>query len=186
MSKILLINVDSKIPNLALEKLRVFYEQRGDKVYRENDREDSLPFIDVYDKIYVSCVFDYNKHRCRKWRGIAEIGGSGYSLKKRLPSKVEKIKPKINLGFATRGCIRNCPFCIVPKKEGKIRVVGDLYDLWDGQTRDILFLDNNILAAPEHFFKISSQLKKENLRVDFKQVIDHSIMTDIICKEIFS
>jgi len=183
--KILLVNVDSKIPNLALEKLRVYYEQRGDKVYQIKDRS-LLPFIDVYDKIYVSCVFDYNKHRCRKWESIAEIGGSGYSLKKCLPSKIERIKPKINFGFTTRGCIRNCSFCIVPEKEGKIYIVGDVYDLWDGQSEDVVIMDNNILAAPEHFFKISDQLKKENLRVDFNQGLDHRLLTDEICNELFS
>jgi len=183
--KILLVNVDSKIPNLALEKLRVYHEQRGDKVYQIKDRS-LLPFIDVYDKIYVSCVFDYNKHRCRKWESIAEIGGSGYSLKKCLPSKIERIKPKINFGFTTRGCIRNCSFCIVPEKEGKIYIVGDVYDLWDGQSEDVVIMDNNILAAPEHFFKISDQLKKENLRVDFNQGLDHRLLTDEICKELLS
>lgn len=183
--KILLVNVDSVIPNLALEKLRVYHEQQGDKVTKIKDKS-LLPFVDVYNKIYVSCVFDYNKHRCRKWRGIGEVGGSGYSLKKCLPNKIEKIKPKINLGFTTRGCIRNCPFCIVPRKEGKIHPVGDIYDLWDGQAKDIILMDNNILAAPEHFFKISSQLKKENLCVDFNQGLDHRLLTDKICEELCS
>ena len=113
--RILLVNVDSVIPNLALEKLRIYYERQGDKVTLIKD-ETLLPFIDAYEQIYVSCVFDYNKHRCRKWRGLADIGGSGYSLKKQLPVEIEKIKPKINIGFATRGCIRNSYFYIVPKK----------------------------------------------------------------------
>lgn len=183
--KVLLVNIDSKIPNLALEKLRVYYEERDAKVYQMKDKS-ILPFTDVYDKIYVSCVFDYNKHRCKKWEGVAEIGGSGYSLKKCLPSKIDRIKPKINLGFATRGCIRNCPFCIVPTKEGRIRIVGDVYDLWNRQGQDIVFMDNNILAAPDHFFKICKQLKKEKLKVDFNQGLDHRLLTGRICKELFS
>ena len=183
--KILLVNIDSKIPNLALEKIRVYHEQQGHKVYQIKDRS-LLPFIDAYDKIYVSCVFDYNKHRCRKWESIAEIGGSGYSLKKCLLSKIERIKPKINFGFTTRGCIRNCSFCIVPEKEGKIYIVGDVYDLWDGQSEDVVIMDNNILAAPEHFFKISDQLKKEDLKVDFNQGLDHRLLTNKICKELLS
>jgi len=187
MRKILLVNVDSTIPNLALEKLRVYYERKGDKVTKVKDESARiLPFIDGYNKIYVSCVFDYNKHFCKKWEGIANIGGSGYSLKKCLPVKIEQIKPKINFGFTTRGCIRNCYFCIVPEKEGGIHVVGDIYDLWDGEGKDITLLDNNILAAPEHFFKISKQLKKENLRVDFNQGLDHRLLTNRICKELFS
>ena len=183
--RILLVNVDSVIPNLALEKLRIYYERQGDKVTLIKD-ETLLPFVDAYEQIYVSCVFDYNKHRCRKWRGLADIGGSGYSLKKHLPAVIEKIKPKINLGFATRGCIRNCYFCIVPEKEGKIHIVGDIYDLWDGKGKDIILLDNNTLAIPKHFFKISKQLKKENLKVDFNQGLDHRLLTNKICKELFS
>lgn len=183
--KILLVNVDSKIPNLALEKLRVYYEERGSKVYQIKDKS-LLPFLDIYDRIYVSCIFDYNRYHCKKWEGVAEIGGSGYSLEKHLPIKIEKIKPKINLGFTTRGCVRKCPFCIVPKKEGGIHIVGDIYDLWNGQSRDILLLDNNILAVPDQFFKISNQLKEENLRVDFNQGLDHRLLTEQICEELFS
>jgi len=176
------------IPNFALEKLRVYYEQKGNKVTKiKDDSARILPFfIDNYNKIYVSCVFDYNKHFCKKWEGIADIGGSGYNLKKVLPVEIEKIKPKMNFGFTTRGCIRNCPWCIVPEKEGNIYVVGDIYDLWDGQNKDILIMDNNTLAAPKHFFKIAKQLKKENLRVDFNQGLDHRLLTDKICRELFS
>ena len=185
--RILLVNVDSKIPNLAIEKLRVYHEAQNDEVSLIKDTSSILPlFVHNYDKIYVSCVFDYNKHFCKKWEGIAEIGGSGYSLKKCLPPEVEQIKPKINLGFTTRGCIRNCPFCIVPKKEGKIRIVGDVYDLWDGKTKNITIMDNNILASPEHFFKVSEQIKKENLTVDFNQGLDHRLLTPKICKVLLS
>ncbi len=185
--KILLVNIDSIIPNFALEKIRVFHEQKGDMVIKKKDEfAIVLPFIDSYDKIYVSCIFDYNKHFCKKWEGIAEIGGSGYNLKKILPPKIEKIKPKINLGFTTRGCIRNCSFCIVPQKEGKIHAVANIYDIWDGKSKDILLMDNNILALPKHFFKIVEQIKKEKLRVDFNQGLDYRLLTDRICEELFS
>ena len=185
--KILLVNVDSKIPNLALEKIRIFYEQKGDNVVMMKDKPaKGLPFIHDYNKIYVSCVFDYNKYLCKKWEGIAEIGGSGYSLKKKLPPKIEEINPKINMGFMTRGCIRNCSFCIVPEKEGKIHAIADIYDIWDQKSRELLLMDNNILALPEHFFKISKQLKKEKLKVDFNQGLDFRLLTDRICKELFS
>ena len=179
--KILLINIDSTIPNLALEKIRLYYQQRGDEII------DNLPLFSMQaDKIYVSCVFDYNKHLCKDWENKAEIGGSGYDIVKKLPLEIEQIKPHINLGFATRGCIRKCPFCIVPRKEGRIYIEGDIYDLWDGKSKLITLLDNNILALPDHFMKISSQLKKEKLVVDFNQGLDFRLLTDEICKELFS
>jgi len=187
MRKILLVNVDSVIPNFALEKLRVYYERKGDKVTKIRDESARiLPFVNCYNKIYVSCVFDYNKHSCKKWEGVADIGGSGYDLRKCLPAKIERIKPKMNFGFTTRGCIRNCSWCIVPRKEGWIRPVGDVYDIWDGQGRSIVLMDNNILALPKHFLKICRQIKKENLVVDFNQGLDHRLLTDEICQELLS
>jgi len=178
--RILLIDIDSKIPNFALKKIEKYHKDRGDEVVWNNElmRYSS-------DKVYVSCIFDWNKPKCDEWRGC-EIGGSGYSLEITLPKEIEEIKPRINMGFTTRGCIRNCYFCIVPKKEGKIRVVGDLYNIWDGKSREITILDNNILALPEHFKLICSQIRKEKLLVDFNQGLDHRLLTNELCKELIS
>jgi hypothetical protein len=179
--QILLIDIDSKIPNLALHKIAKYHTDLGDTIIWNN------PLMQyTSDKIYVSCVFDWNKDKCIEWEGKAEIGGSGYSLKNILPEAIESIKPKINLGFTTRGCIRHCKFCIVPEKEGMVRAVADIYDIWDGKSKEIILLDNNILALPDHFFKIASQLKKEKLKVDFNQGLDHRLLTDEIAKELIS
>jgi len=190
MKNIVLVNMDSKMTNLALKKLQIFHEQQGDKVRQIKDNEETvLPYpliVSDADKIYVSCIFDWNKPRCKKWEGLAEIGGSGYSLTTELPPEIDSIKPHINMGFTTRGCIRKCPWCIVPEKEGKVHVVGDIYDLWDGKGKTIIVMDNNILALPEHFLTIAKQLKKENLMVDFNQGLDHRLLTNQICQELFS
>ena len=155
--KVLLINIDSKIPNLALKKIEKYHLDRGDEVIW------NFPLMPV-DKTYVSIIFDWNKEQAKQYPN-AEIGGSGYDLKKTLPSEIERIKPRINIGFTTRGCIRKCPFCIVPEKEGKIRVVGDIYDIWDGQSKEIELLDNNIMGIEKHFVKIWGQIKKEKLKL---------------------
>lgn len=175
--RILLINIDSTKPNLALKKIEKYHKDRGDKVTWD------FPLMtDHADKIYVSVIYTWNKDKCKEWEGRAEIGGSGYDLKKVLPPEIEKVKPRINWGFTTRGCIRNCPFCVVPEKEGGIKVVGDIYDIWDGAAEKITLLDNNILALPDHFFKICNQLKKENLRVDFNQGLDCRLLTEKVAQ----
>jgi len=173
----MLINIDSRIPNLALHKIALYHQQAGDEVFWD------IPLIRV-DKVYVSCVFDWNKDKCKQWEEVAEIGGSGYDLVRVLPDKIEDIKPKINLGFTTRGCIRKCPFCIVPRKEGYIRATGDIYDIWDGKSKEVVLLDNNILALPEHFKKICSQIRESKIKVDFNQGLDHRLLTQDIIDEL--
>jgi len=58
------------------------------------------------------------------------------------------------------------------KKEGKTRVVAEISDIWDGVSKDIVLLDNNIFALPNHFEKIYKQLLINKLRVDFNQGLD--------------
>ncbi len=51
------------------------------------------------------------------------------------------------MGFLTRGCPHRCPFCLVPKKEGNVRLASDLDGLLQGRKKLIL-LNDNILAHP--------------------------------------
>ena len=178
--KILLIDIDSKIPNLALKKIEKYHIDRGDEVIWNNEL-----FQYSVDKTYVSIIFDWNKSKAKQFVN-AEIGGSGYDLHKNLPPEIDKIKLKINWGFTTRGCIRKCYFCIVPEKEGYINAVGDIYDFWDKKSKKLVIMDNNILALPEHFKKICFQIRKENLRVDFNQGLDHRLLTKDLCRELLS
>lgn len=181
--KILLIDIDSKIPNLALKKIEKYHTDKGDEIIW------NMPiFRNVVDKIYVSCIFKKNRDKCREWENDPKVlvGGSGFDLKTVLPNEIEAVKPHINLGFTTRGCIRHCGFCIVPEKEGKIRPVGDLLDLWDGKAKDVVLMDNNILALPEHFKMICKQARDNKIRADFNQGLDHRLLTNEICKELTS
>jgi hypothetical protein len=69
-------------------------------------------------------------------RDRIEIGGSGYSISKRLPDEVEACFPDYGvyghtlyaLGFLTRGCNKRCAFCIVPAKEGRLKLQTASFD----------------------------------------------------------
>lgn len=189
--KVLIINIDSVSfnftskqisnapPNIALEKIAKYHTGKGDEVIRD------FPLAKTFvDKIYVSCIFTKNKHLCDEWEGIAEIGGTGYDIKKKLPDEIESIELRINYGFTTRGCIRKCKFCFVPEKEGGMHIVADLYDIWDGKSKEVIFFDNNILALPKHFKLICKQARGNNLRIDFNQGLDIRLLTDDIAQEI--
>jgi len=151
----------------------MFYEQEGEEV------RNYLPLsYGQYDKIFCSSIFTFSDKSYVTDDMIC--GGSGFDLTTVLPSGIENMKPKINIGFTMRGCIRDCPFCIVPQKEGKVRVVGDIYDFWDRESWTITILDNNILALPDHFLEICNQIRDNSLAVDFNQGLDARLITDEI------
>ncbi len=168
-------NLEPKYTNIALEKIKLFYSTHNEKVRDYNPLEHLL-----FDKIYCSSIFTFTDKSYVTDDMIC--GGSGFDLTTTLRPEIEAMKPKINIGFTTRGCIRNCPFCIVPEKEGNIQVVGDIYDFWDRESKELVILDNNILALPRHFKAICDQIKNEKLMVDFNQGLDHRLLNGEIAK----
>lgn len=80
--------------------------------------------------------------------------------------------------FTSRGCIRSCPFCVVPKVEGKIRsVVTDVENYVYPGYKKVILWDNNFLASPE-WKKAIINLKDTGLKIDFNQGLDARLITD--------
>lgn len=178
MARIGLAQVDGKWANLALMKLSAFHKAKGDTV------EWYSPLFPS-DVVYASKTFVFTPDDSYLPADCIR-GGTGYDMTVKLPDEVESCFPDYSLypaidyaiGFTTRGCIRNCSFCFVPRKEGKLRIVGDLYDFWSGQQKVIL-LDNNLTAAPmSHFEKIIGQLATERALVDFSQGLDIRLLNE--------
>jgi len=80
--------------------------------------------------------------------------------------------------FTSRGCIRNCPFCVVPKLEGKICSADiSIKDyIYPGHKKIILW-DNNFLASPR-WKESTNELKEIGLWVDFNQGLDARLVDD--------
>lgn len=63
-------------------------------------------------------------------------------------------------GYTTRGCVNNCSFCAVPKIEGKLDYSNDIYNQVTrireryGDKKNLLLLDNNVLALDEEKLSI--------------------------------
>jgi hypothetical protein len=171
--KIGLLNLEWPLRNLALDKIRCYYESQRHHV------EEYFPLAhSSYDKIYCSSIFSFTDKS--EVPPGAICGGSGFSLKKKLPKEIDAMKPRNNYGFCSRGCPRKCPWCVVPRKEGKPRVEADLYDIWDGKSREVTFFDNNILALPEHFAYVCDQAQHEKVRIDFNQGLDWRLVSEDI------
>lgn len=80
--------------------------------------------------------------------------------------------------FTSRGCIRNCPFCVVPKIEGKMRsVISEVENYIYPTHKKVILWDNNFLASPE-WKKTIMNLKETGLKIDFNQGLDARLIDD--------
>lgn len=182
--KIGLIDVDGHhYPNLALMKLSAWHKARGDTV-------EWWWGWGQYDRVYMSKVFDETyTPDIPEPLNVKEIikGGTGYGLDNKLPEEVEHIYPDYSIyheltkdtayGFLTRGCPRGCHFCVVAEKEGCGSVkVANLSEWWRGQ-RNIVLMDPNILACPDHM-ELLGQLADSKAWVDINQGLDCRLLTE--------
>lgn len=183
--KVLLVDTDSTIPNLALMKLSAWHKNQGDQVGF------NIPDPDI---VYASVIFKKNKHLVDGLKlyypdAKVVVGGSGYDLFSKLPTEMEYICPDYSLydmnysiGFTSRGCVRKCYFCIVPIKEGK-------YEPWqmpEGFVRHdkVKLLDNNWYANEDWFFKTSQWFIDHNVAVDVTQGMDLRLLTSEIAERL--
>lgn len=158
--KIGLIDVDShNFPNLALMKISSYHKRNGDSV--------EMATLGHYDKLYVSKLFDFSDLNLNTLITADEtiIGGSGYDLNINLPPEIEICDPDysiypmydFSLQFYSRGCIRNCSFCIVRQKEGYIKAVKPMALNPNGNRIEVL--DNNFFANPEWMFAVNDLIR---------------------------
>ena len=122
-----------------------------------------------------------------------------YSILKQIESEYDYPVKDAYFGYASRGCVRKCHFCGVPKLEGGqrdgmsiselIRRISKKYD----EKRDLLLMDNNITASARYKdiiaeirdsgFEKGAKLQRNNRllrrRVDFNQGVD----ARILCKD---
>lgn len=181
-----LISVDDhNFPNLALMKISAWEKSQGNQV------EWAIPLLQ-YNKVYMAKVFTFTPD-FDTYINAKEIirGGTGYDLENKLPDYIENMCPDYTIypqykeayGFMTRGCPNNCPFCIVPKKEGlKSCKVADLDQFWKGQ-KEIKLCDPNLLAC-KNKIDLLDQLIESKAKVDFTQGLDIRFMTEEITEKI--
>lgn len=171
----------TNFPNLALMKLSAYHKSIGDNVEWWN------PLL-TYDLVYSSKVFTFTPE-CQYLPENTIKGGTGYGIMDELPQEIDNMFPDYSIypkcdyaiGFLTRGCIRHCPWCIVPKKEGEIRPYQSWREIKRPDSRDIVFMDNNVLACPWGLLEIEDMIG-EDVRVDFNQGLDARLITDDVAK----
>ena len=180
-----LVDYDGRIENLALMRASTYHKQRGDKVILK--RGDAYPELwDTPDLLYISCIFKWNGAAASRlaegWGDIALLGGTGVDIARQLPPEIATCPPDYSLygrdraiGFISRGCIRNCPWCVVPRKEGKLHRVATAAEVV-GDHKEALLLDNNFLALDGHEADLK-WLIEHRPAIDFNQGLDARLVT---------
>ena len=185
-----LVQLDGKIPNLALMKLAHWHRARGDEITFTYSPQPSLMEPRHYDRVYGSAIFDYSAKRVAELRDAypqAIIGGTGsggpldFTVEDLLGvAEYECYDYSIcpaypwSMGFTQRGCRLSCPFCVVPRKEGRPKPVNTIADIWrPGTERFVVLLDNDFFGQPKADWQARlDELVRGGYRVCFSQGIN--------------
>lgn len=198
-----------RFPNLACMKISSFYKAQGHDVRLLTSYDN----VDNYDKVFVSKVFTdtFVPEKIMNHSNV-EYGGTGFFYDKAapLPHEIEHTMPDYHLyddfvqgllndgvnpkelqyytdfsiGFATRGCIRGCSFC-VNKNYKKCSLHSPISEFLDVNRKYICLLDDNVFACQD-WSVIFETLNATGKRFQFKQVLDERLLTDDKCDVLFN
>lgn len=133
-------------------------------------------FIPEHDEVHVSCTFTWDKKESEwlafQWEGATnkpvKLGGPAYNS----PAEefVQGLYMKSNIIFTSRGCNNNCPWCCVPRLEGKIKELPIVQGNW--------IQDNNFLqTSRSHKEKVFDMLKTQK-QICFKGGLEADLFDD--------
>ena len=143
-----------------------------------------LPDWRDVDEVHVSVTFTWDLSEGKRlamawgqWHPTVVLGGPAYS------SRCERFIPgvyvKPGVVFTSRGCNNQCPWCLVPEREGKLHEIADF-------PSGRVIQDNNYLqCSNEHRHRVFQMLEAEK-DVEFTGGLDPRLLTDKIADEIRS
>jgi hypothetical protein len=176
--------------------------------------DNRLPDVGAFDEIWITTVFTFDipysvgmvreaKNRCN----VVRVGGVAASLLPKyfedegvivhqgLIPDAEKFSPDYDLlgkvpeysiSHTSRGCIRKCKFCMVPKLEPIFGERGGWVDDIHPGAKKILFFDNNWLAKDfsdlqADILKLRHLVEEGRINsIDFNQGLDARLVTEEI------
>lgn len=181
-----------RFPNLVCMKLSGYHKDNDHNVVFKRDYNSLKDF----DKVYIAKVFTDTPidEGILKLSNV-EYGGTGFFYDKAVPLsyEVEHHKPDYSIypehkdysiGFLTRGCFRQCPFC-VNKHYKNVQAHSPLEEFLDDNRKKICLLDDNFLGYPK-WEELLLQLQATGKRFVFKQGLDGRLLTPRKCELLFA
>lgn len=205
----LLYRPRQRFPNLACMKISGFYKREGHRTELIQDYKE----IRRYDRLFLFKVFTdtYVPNEILQLENLT-YGGTGFYYDKAppLPEEMEhgmpdyelyqdyiqgKMQPgkskaaykfytDYSIGFLTRGCFRQCEFCV--NKNSKRSVpASPLEEFMDSSRKKLCFLDDNFLACRE-WERLLDSVLETGKRFQFRQGLNLRIMQESQMKKLFS
>lgn len=132
-----------------------------------------LPPADLPVKISVTFTWDVDEGRRLAWawrqffRDV-ELGGPAFADPGGEFTPGMFLKPDVTI--TSRGCPRNCPWCYVPGREGKIRELKTIHP-------GTIVQDNNLLACSRpHIIKVFEMLRAQGKGITFLGGLDARLL----------
>jgi hypothetical protein len=194
--RVLLLQLDGKLPNIALMRIAAHYS--GHEVVLRHGGERNL-WDSAWDRVYASSIFQKSApavQRVLREHPQAIIGGTGVDLTTTLEQHGITTKDqdysiypefRASIGFTQRGCRLKCSFCVVPKKEGAVRQELTIAELWRGGPwpRELHLLDNDFFGQPNWRERIQ-EIRDGGFKVSFNQGINARCLTEEAAEAIAS
>ena len=197
-----------RFPNLVCMKLSAYHKIGGADVFLKTDYD----HLELFDKVFISKVFtDTPIDDTILNLENVQYGGTGffYDTAPKLPDEIEHIYPDYHLydewvaqqiqngvkpielkyytdysiGFMTRGCFRQCQFC-VNRNYKQVTPHSPLEEFHDVTRPKICLLDDNFFGL-SCWRDLLKELQSTNKPFQFKQGLDERLLTDKKCQMLF-
>lgn len=190
--KVRLLQLDGKLPNVALMRAAAHHQALGHEVefafIGTVSAAEAQPDADL---TYASLIFEKTRpvaEALRRQLPKALIGGTGWDVASRLEDfgvttemSDYSIYPsyRFSIGFTQRGCRLKCGFCVVPKKEGAVKENQTVAEIWRGppHPRNLVLLDNDFFGQPRWAARIH-EIRTGGFKVNFCQGINARMLND--------
>jgi len=134
------------------------------------------------DEIHVSCTFTWDIPAAMRlasawgqYYPVTLLGGPAINGTQGL--FVPGMYVREGVTFTSRGCNKRCPWCLVPKREGKLRLLP--------VTPGWIVNDNNLLQCPrEHQEAVYEMLRKYGKSAKFSGGLDATLVDDWVADQL--
>lgn len=136
------------------------------------------------DEVHVSVTFTWDVvegYRLRdawaQYYPVVRIGGPA------IAPPINGFEPGMyirnGVTFTSRGCLHHCPWCLVPEREGTLRLL-NIKPGW-------IIQDNNLLATPrKHQEQVYAMLRSQRRKVDFAGGLEAARIDDWVAEQLQS